>query len=60
MKAAPISVYPPQYRLNAFDALIATMPTISTISGAQISKVSAVGIFSGATTANKVIGATIA
>ncbi len=55
-----MSVYLPQYFLNTRAALIATMPTISTMSGAQTSSVTAAGILTGATTTNNVIGARIA
>ena len=55
--AAPISVYLPQYFLNTRAARIATMPTMSTMSGAQASSVAAVGRSIGASTANSVMGA---
>lgn len=58
--AAPISVYLPQYFLNTRAARIATMPTMSTMSGAQASSVAAVGRSIGASTANSVMGASTA
>ena len=58
--AAPISVYLPQYRLNARAALIATTPTTSTISGAHASSTTAAGMFTGISTANSVTGASTA
>lgn len=57
---APISVYLPQYFLNTRAARIATMPTMSTMSGAQASSVAAVGRSIGASTANSVMGASTA
>ena len=58
--AAPISVYLPQYFLNARAALIATTPTTSTISGAHASSTTAAGTFTGSSTANSVTGANTA
>ena len=56
----PMSVYLPQYFLNTREARMATMPTMSTISGAQTSSVAAVGRSTGASTRNSVTGASTA
>ena len=55
-----MSVYLPQYLRKVFAVRIAMRPTMMTMSGAQTSNVTAVGILIGAMTANNVSGARIA